>query len=413
VLVLGQIEGADVATPKGVITSWAVRKATGPVALRILRSRPGEFEAGELHATNVHETPDETGIGSDNFQIFDAHEPVAAGDYIGITLVTGSSIGFLNSGSNQLFLVDGDLEVGDVDDDTSDDYEPMLSANVEPDADSDGYGDETEDGCPSNASTHGACPVFTPPFVPPVVAKVSTAATRKVSVGSRSTTLKRGRAAIALKNANSVGVKGKLKLKLGKKVVGSKAYSLAAGATGTIKVKLARTALRRIARRGKVKLSLGLTAKGATGKTFKTTSKLTVKRAKKARKKKRKAKKKQGGGGSPLDGKYVKAPDSDENIHFTVTDAGRRIVNFQGIVTSFCYKYKGGELVGELGFQFAGIESLSVAANGTFSGEQKLSDTTTTVTDGKLAGGVATGHVTVKSYGCSGRGTFRAVRTGG
>jgi hypothetical protein len=35
-----------------------------------------------------------------------------------------------------------------------------LSATLEPDADHDGFGDETQDQCPTNASTQGACPVI-------------------------------------------------------------------------------------------------------------------------------------------------------------------------------------------------------------------------------------------------------------
>ena len=33
-----------------------------------------------------------------------------------------------------------------------------IFATVEPDADGDGYGDETQDKCPTDASTHEACP---------------------------------------------------------------------------------------------------------------------------------------------------------------------------------------------------------------------------------------------------------------
>jgi hypothetical protein len=38
-----------------------------------------------------------------------------------------------------------------------------LSAQLEADADGDGYGDETQDECPTDASTHGACPDTTAP----------------------------------------------------------------------------------------------------------------------------------------------------------------------------------------------------------------------------------------------------------
>ena len=39
----------------------------------------------------------------------------------------------------------------------------MLSADIEPDADHDGFGDETQDKCPTDATTHDACPDKTAP----------------------------------------------------------------------------------------------------------------------------------------------------------------------------------------------------------------------------------------------------------
>lgn len=49
--------------------------------------------------------------------------------------------------------------------------EIAYNADVEPDADGDGYGDETQDGCPTSAATQGPCPAPTSPpsVVPPVV----------------------------------------------------------------------------------------------------------------------------------------------------------------------------------------------------------------------------------------------------
>jgi hypothetical protein len=38
-----------------------------------------------------------------------------------------------------------------------------LAVTVEPDADGDGYGDETQDGCPTNAAVQGPCPTPAPP----------------------------------------------------------------------------------------------------------------------------------------------------------------------------------------------------------------------------------------------------------
>ncbi len=415
VIVLDKIDGDVVGTPKGVITSWSVRKALGTLQLRVLRNRPGEFVADELHATNINVSDEENGNGDDIVRTFVTHMRVEAGDYIGAVADSGSKLGYLaGSPGDQNFEVNAvDADVTSTNPETT--YEPLISARVEPDADNDGYGDESEDDCPSSAATHGACLVVADPEFPRFVAKVSTAATSKVALGSKSATFKGGKAYITLRNANAVRVKGKLKLKLGKKVVGSKAYALAAGATGTIKVKLAKAARKRIARRGKVKLSLGLTAKGATGKTFKTAAKLTVKAPKKAKKKKAKKKKQGGGGGgSSLDGKYVK-DSGGPSLRFTVTGGGRKIVNLTGTISGYCSTYVPFEGVrSEYRTLFPGMTSLAVAADGTFAGSQKLSDTTTEITEGKLAGGIATGKVKVTSPGCiSGVQSFRSRRSGG
>jgi len=418
VLVQDQIDGADVATPKGVITSWSVRNAAGTIALRVLRERSGEYVAGELHATNISESAGETSGGSDSApESFDARQPVEAGDYIGITLVSGSEIGYLSgSGDERLFEIDGDPTLTNVDSTTPYNLETLVSASVEPDADGDGFGDESQDGCPSRADTQAACPVAPPPppFVPPpppFVPPVSTAATTKVRLGSRSATFKRGKASVKLKNPNAVGVKGKLSLKLRKKVVGSRSYSLAAGAAGTIKVKLAQAARKRIARQGKVKLSLRITAKGATGATFKTAATLTVKKAPRKQAQPTPAP----DSGSSLDGKYEKDPDSGPNIRFTVTGGGRRIINLTGSVGGACFVREpfSGNIRTEFRALFAAMESMEVAADGSFSGSQELEGTTTEITDGQLAGGSATATISVRSGGCqSGKQNFKSLRTG-
>ena len=152
-----------------------------------------------------------------------------------------------------------------------------------------------------------------------------------------------------------------------------------------------------------MKLALSLTAKGATGATFKTAAKLTVKKPKKKKARKKKAKQKQeGGGGSALDGKYGK-DSGGPDLRFTVTGGGRKIVNLTGSIGGYCSTYVpfGGGIRSEFKTMFPGMTSLAVAADGTFSGSQKLSDTTTEITDGKLAGGIATGKVKVTSPGAS------------
>ena len=38
----------------------------------------------------------------------------------------------------------------------------MVAGTIEPDADGDGFGDETQDGCPSQAVSQGACDTTKP-----------------------------------------------------------------------------------------------------------------------------------------------------------------------------------------------------------------------------------------------------------
>jgi hypothetical protein len=45
-------------------------------------------------------------------------------------------------------------------------YELLVAGTVEPDADGDMFGDLTQDGCPNNATTHGACPQQPPAPAP-------------------------------------------------------------------------------------------------------------------------------------------------------------------------------------------------------------------------------------------------------
>ena len=122
----------------------------------------------------------------------------------------------------------------------------------------------------------------------------------------------------------------------------------------------------------------------------------------------------QGGGGSALDGKYER-DTGGPSLSFTVTGGGRKIVNLTGSIAGYCVVYVplGGGIRSEVRIMFPVIESMNVAADGSFSGTQKLSDNTTEITNGKLAGGIATGNVKVTSPGCTG-GTqsFKSRRTG-
>jgi len=150
--------------PAGVITRWKVNSGIPtPVAqqLVILRQtgKPNEFltVAESASATIVE------GLNS-----FETRIPVQAGDRLGAA--PGSSGGAIPAG---LYCPTGnpaDLMgafAGDVAPGSTNTYPPnanfqvAISAIVEPDADHDGFGDETQDKCPQLAALQTPCPPVT------------------------------------------------------------------------------------------------------------------------------------------------------------------------------------------------------------------------------------------------------------
>lgn len=106
---------------------------------------------------------------------FEGHVPISEGDFFGIDSVANGAVGagpavIANIATNASYVAkspaipDGSpfSALGSIGPPTQ--TKLMISATVEPDADGDTYGDETQDLCPSRADVHTACP-------PPVVTK--------------------------------------------------------------------------------------------------------------------------------------------------------------------------------------------------------------------------------------------------
>ncbi len=149
----------------GVIVDWSVEATTLDQTLKLKVFRPTPI-------TTVFTVVGETGffgIPGPGIQQFPAQIPVAAGDRLGFT--TGSA------GFDDCTLVTtgdpadvrrnftGDPPVGSMFTTIGVTMEETLNiaASVEPDADHDGFGDETQDQCPTDASTQGPCPDTDPP----------------------------------------------------------------------------------------------------------------------------------------------------------------------------------------------------------------------------------------------------------
>ncbi len=143
-----------------MITAWRVNLAFPGEGfsekLKVLRGGVGE-------ATAVGESSVESLTGTLN--IFKTRISVQPGDRLGIYGKEPSFITCKATSGDVLGAYTGEVAVGSKGESAgAAEGKLPISAFLEPDADGDGYGDETQDRCPTDPSTHDACPL---PPVPP------------------------------------------------------------------------------------------------------------------------------------------------------------------------------------------------------------------------------------------------------
>jgi hypothetical protein len=149
------------APTSGVLTKWKfnlVSEAAGfqiPQTLKVLRP------TGPKSVQIVGESAQSVTGGSNSF---DTRIPVQAGDHLGLFAGGGGEFGLLfcseeGGPKNRIGVFEGSASVG-----SSANYEEAESevrvpavGVIEPDADGDGYGDETQDKCPQSAAVQVAC----------------------------------------------------------------------------------------------------------------------------------------------------------------------------------------------------------------------------------------------------------------
>ncbi len=139
----------------GVITTWkfqATPVSVPQIKFKVFRpAGVGSFTV--IHSTDVV-APTPGTINS-----YPVRLPVQAGDRLGLTVVTVGKCGL----NGAVAFVAGDAPAG-----STLAYGSMATGNldvaavVEPDADGDGYGDETQDLCPTQTVSHGACDLDRP-----------------------------------------------------------------------------------------------------------------------------------------------------------------------------------------------------------------------------------------------------------
>jgi hypothetical protein len=135
----------------GVITSWTTDGFWDNATFKVAR----------LSSGSSYDVVAKDGPRTTTFNVpatYAVRIPVRQGDVIGAYVPNPSNCTYTGAAGDTLGISAGDV-TGPGSFDSTQNRSLPISAQIERDADNDGYGDETQDGCPGNASTHGACPL--------------------------------------------------------------------------------------------------------------------------------------------------------------------------------------------------------------------------------------------------------------
>jgi len=134
----------------GVITSWSFQAGTSPPQLKLK-----VFHREGTDVVIVGESATQVPVPN-TVNSFDTRITVAAGDSLGLAAITSGDCMRAASGFS-LGTASGDQPIGSRAVYFKSTAQLDLAASLEPDADGDGFGDETQDRCPTDASTQGPC----------------------------------------------------------------------------------------------------------------------------------------------------------------------------------------------------------------------------------------------------------------
>jgi len=154
----------------GVITSWKVAVAI-PLEGKSYTSRLKIMRPAGSAATFTVVAESGPVTVSQGLNVFPARISIQAGDRLGFGGGAGFIQWYCETGDpvDELGYIEADVPLGATQTfpKVAPEIQESVSAVIEPDADNDGFGDETQDACPQSATTQAACPV----------AKLSTSAT--------------------------------------------------------------------------------------------------------------------------------------------------------------------------------------------------------------------------------------------
>jgi hypothetical protein len=266
-ILLSQNGGLPTTAPaSGVVTKWKIRLVPVPITvsqqLKIYRptANATQFQVvGESAVSNV-------GPGENTFT---TRIPIQSGDRLG--LFGNSTIGTLfcaensetENPANTVGIFPGNPPTGSTATlaETEPEWLVPAVAVIEPDADNDGFGDETQDLCPQNATIQAACPL-----------PVTFSTFKQVKKGSVTVI-------VTPSATSSVSVKGVANLGKGKKAtLNGGTQILSPGLQGKFKLfftKKLKTKLKEL--RPKQKLTLNVTISGTNVTGLPTTQTLKVK----------------------------------------------------------------------------------------------------------------------------------------
>jgi hypothetical protein len=304
----GRYSGPSYQAPSaGVLTSWSFQAGPELSHLTLRLFRP---------TSNVHEyfvVADDGGLklmtGGSGLNTFPIRIPVARGDIVGIHSDSGSCGNNTSHTGSDTWdeRENGVTPVGSTGAFTPRDALILdISAQLEPDADRDGYGDETQDKCPSDPATQATCPVgspsnpgsgntlgggnvfgFTGLAIPGQTVTASKGGKVQLDVGCPAAAVGNCAGTDTLKTTGPVALKAKVAAKKKKKVLtlGSSTFSIKPGTTGKVTIKLSKAARKLLAKRKNLNV-LEIVVAHDSRNVAKTTKANVTLKAPKAKKKK-------------------------------------------------------------------------------------------------------------------------------
>jgi hypothetical protein len=147
----------------GVVVRWRVLDGeTGTYHARVVVPNPAASGGAFSGYTVLHSSAAESVTAPvqplfSKISTFQARLPIPAGAFVGLSVPSLSDQGFQASGGAAVYDEPNDGGDGLTVSGVSHNGTLLYDADIEPDADHDGYGDLSQDKCASDASTQGAC----------------------------------------------------------------------------------------------------------------------------------------------------------------------------------------------------------------------------------------------------------------